>query len=77
MTIVSQPSIFDFTHPIYAEYILCYTSPDRRAKYCDDRVCLSVREHISEKYTLDLHQIFVRVTHGRRCNMSQYVLSVL
>ena len=45
---------------------LITTSPPQlgQAKYCDDRVCLSVREHIRET-SRPIFAIFTRVSHVR------------
>ena len=64
--------------------MITYPPPRRVAKYCDDRVCLSVSVYVcvclSASISLELHvrysPIFVRVTYGRgsvllcrRCDM--------
>jgi len=49
---------------------VCYSAPDRRAEYCDERVCLSVclcvclsvREHIFETARPIFTRFFVHVT---------------
>jgi len=57
--------------------LLCfnvYSAHDRGAQYCDECICLSVclsvcvfvcPQSYLQNYTSDLHQLFVRVTHGR------------
>jgi len=42
-----------------------YCAPDRRAEYCDDRVCLSVRDHISGTTDPIFTEFFMHVTHDR------------
>jgi len=43
-----------------------YSTPDRGAEYCDERVCVFVcpRSYL-HNYMSDLHQIFVHDTPGR------------
>ena len=45
---------------------ISYSTPDRGAEYCDERVCLCVRLSAINlrNYTSDLRQIFVHVTYG-------------
>jgi len=42
-----------------------YSAPDRAAEYCDDRVCLSVRDHIFETTRPIFIKCFVHVLHRR------------
>jgi len=59
-------------HQTIGSGVIRYSAPDRRAEYCDDRVCLSLlvcvfvcpRSYL-RNYTSDLHQIFAHVTYGR------------
>ena len=54
---------------LYFVYFFFTPPPDRGAKYCYDRVCLSVclsvREHISGTTRPIFTNFFVRVTSGR------------
>jgi len=41
-----------------------YSVPDSGAEYCDDRVCLSVRKHISGSTRPIFTKFFMRITYG-------------
>ena len=53
--------------PIFINF---YSTPDRGAEYCGERVCLSVcvfacTRSYFRNYTSDFHQIFVPASYGR------------
>ena len=61
--------VLSHQHQLQITFRHCYSAPDRRAEYCDERVCLcvwlSVRDHIFGTTPPIFNHIFVHVTYGR------------
>ena len=71
--------------PSSAVTAVCYSAPDRGAEYCDDRVCVFVREHIYgntrpifTEFLCMLHMSVARFFSGGSGGVAiRYVLPVL